>query len=148
MSLLAALQDRTKGALKAGKKQEVAALRLLSSELQKAAKEKREELSEEEELKVLRREHKRRLESAEAFAAGNRKDLEEKERFEAGLIEELLPEQLDEAALRNLVDQVITDTGASSLRDMGRVMTEVMQRGGPQVDGKEASRLVKERLSG
>jgi uncharacterized protein YqeY len=148
VSLLAELQDRTKSSLKAGKKDEVSALRLLISELQKAAKDKREELSPDEEIKVLRREHKRRLESAEAFSEGGRTELEAKERYEAQLIEAFLPAQMDQQAVRILVDQVVADTGASSLKDMGRVMSEVMQRGGPQIDGKEASRLVKERLSG
>lgn len=148
MSLLIDLQDRTKNALKAGRKQEVGALRLLVSELQKAAKDKREDLSAEEELKVLRREHKRRLESAEAFSAGGRSELEAKERYEAELIESFLPKQLDEQAVRAIVDEVVSETGASTPRDMGRVMSQVMQRGGSQIDGKEASRLVKERLSG
>jgi uncharacterized protein len=148
VSLATDLQERTKAAMKAGRKQEVGALRLLVSELQKAAKDKGTDLSPDEETKVLRREHKRRLESAEAFEAGDRPELEAKERFEAELIEGFLPQQFDEEQLAALVDQVITETGASSPREMGRVMNEVMQRGGSQVDGKKASQLVKERLSG
>lgn len=147
MSVLEELQQRARHALKAGEKQEVAAVRLLVSELQKAAKDKGGELSPDEELKVLRREHKRRLESAEAFA-GRRPELEAHERYEAELIESFLPQQLDDSALAGLVDAVIADAGATSPRDMGRVMNEVMQRGGSQVDGKKASQLVKERLSG
>jgi uncharacterized protein YqeY len=129
VSLLLQLQEETKTALKAGRKVEVSALRLLVDELQKAAKAKGAKLTSDEEIKVLRREHKRRLESAEAFAAGQRQELEQRERYEAELIERLLPNQLDEAALRLLVDQVVTDSGATTLRDMGKVMSEVMQRG-------------------
>lgn len=148
MSALCELQERAKTALKAGRKVEVGALRLLISELQKASKDKGAELTADEETKVLRREHKRRLESAEAFAAGDRPELEAHERFEAELIEGFLPQQMDDAALAALVEQVIRDTGASSPREMGRVMGEVMQRGGSEIDGKKASLLVKERLSG
>jgi uncharacterized protein len=148
VSLVTELQERVKAGMKAGRKQEVTALRLLVSELQKAGKDKGAELSPEEETKVLRREHKRRLESAEAFAAGHRPELEAHERYEAELIEAFLPQQLDDAALGALIDEVVRETGANSPREMGRVMGEVMQRGGSQIDGKRASQLVKERLSG
>ena len=147
MSILEGLQEAVKTALKAGDKERVIALRMIVNELQKEGKEKRQELDESAELAVLRRELKRREESIEAFKAGGRDDLAEHEEFAARIIEELLPKQMDEAELSILIERVVAQTGASSVRDMGKVMAGVMAEGGVRVDGKLASRLVKERLS-
>ena len=147
MSVLEGLQESVKTALKAGDKERVAALRMIVNELQKEAKEKRQELDETAELAVLRRELKRREESIEAFRAGGREDLAAHEEFAVRLIEGLLPKQMDEADLSALVERVVAETGASSIREMGKVMAAVMAEGGVLVDGKLASRLVKERLS-
>jgi uncharacterized protein len=147
VSMLAGLQEQVKEALKAGDKDRVAALRMVVCELQNEAKRSREQLDEAGELTVLRRELKKRQESIEAFRAGGRDDLVAFEEYAAGIIEEMLPKQMDEAALSALVDRVVAETGASSLRDMGKVMATVMAEGGVMVDGKLASRLVKERLS-
>jgi uncharacterized protein len=147
VSILTELQQRTNVALKAGRKDEVGALRLVVSELQKAAKDGGAELDHEAELKVLRRELKRHHESLEAFRAGGRADLLAKEEFQVALIETLLPADMDEAALTTLVDAVIAELGATSPKETGAVMNAVMGRGGGQVDGRLASRLVKERLS-
>ncbi len=147
MSILTELQEAAKSALKAGDKDRVSALRMIVCELQKEAKQAREDLDEAAELQVLRRELKRREESIEAFRAGGRDDLAEYEERAAGIIQDLLPQQMDEGRLTALIDRVIADTGASSPRDMGQVMAAVMTEGGVTVDGKLASRLVKERLS-
>lgn len=147
MSLLEQLQDRTKAAMKEGRKGEVAALRLLVSELKRSGKDEGRELTEEEELRVLRKEKKKREESAEAFRSGGRAEAAEKEEIEVALIEEFLPRRMNEAELVQLIDQVIAETGASSPKQMGQVMGLVMERGGVGVDGKTASRLVKEKLS-
>jgi hypothetical protein len=147
MSVLADVQDSIKVAMKAGDKQKVAALRMVVCELQNEAKKSRTELDEAAELAVLRRELKKRQESAEAFRAGGREDLVAFEEYAAGLIEELLPSQMDEAELSALIERVISETGAASARDMGKVMAAVMAQGGVRVDGKMASRLTKERLS-
>jgi uncharacterized protein YqeY len=147
MSILVDLQEQVKTALKAGDKDTVAALRMIVCELQKEAKQSRQELDETAELQVLRRELKRREESIESFRAGGREDLAVHEEKAARIIEGLLPQQMDEVQLGALVDRVIAATGASSQRDMGRVMAAVMAEGGLQVDGKAASRLAKERLS-
>jgi uncharacterized protein YqeY len=104
-------------------------------------------LDEAGEMAVLRRELKRRDESIEAFRAGGREDLALHEEYAARIIEGLLPKQMDEAELAALVDRIIADSGAVSARDMGKVMAAVMAQGGVRVDGKAASRLVKERLS-
>jgi len=147
VSRLSELQESVKAALKAGDKERVTALRMVVCELQNASKTARGDLDEAAELAVLRRELKRRQESIEAFRAGGREDLAAHEEFAARIIEELLPEQMDEARLSQLIDRVIAETGATSARDMGKVMSAVMAEGGLLVDGKLASRLVKERLS-
>jgi uncharacterized protein YqeY len=141
------LQESVKTALKAGDKGQVTALRMIVNELQKEAKQTRQELDEAAELQVLRRELKRREESIEAFRAGGREDLALHEERAAAIIQELLPQQMGEARLAELIDRVIAETGASSPKEMGKVMAVVMAQGGVQVDGKLASRLVKERLS-
>lgn len=147
MSILSDLQESVKTALKAGDKERVAALRMVVCELQNEAKQARQELDERAELSVLRRELKRRQESIEAFRAGGREDLASHEEFAARMIEDLLPKQMDETELSGLVERAIAETGASSARDMGKVMAAVMTQGGVRIDGKLASRLVKERLS-
>ena len=146
MSLLTVLQERVKEALKAGRKEEVGALRLLVTELQRAAKDAGAALDDETELEVLRREHKKRLEAAEAYRAADRGESLRHEEFEARLIEEFLPQQLGEAQLVALVDEAIAQTGAATVKDMGKVMSAVMSKGGAQIDGKRASALVRERL--
>lgn len=147
MSVLSELQEAVKVALKAGDKERVAALRMVVCELQNEGKRARVELDETAELAVLRRELKRRQESIEAFRAGGREDLAAHEEFAAQIIDGLLPKLMDEAELSSLIDRVIADTGATSAREMGKVMAAVMAQGGVRVDGKVASRLVKERLS-
>jgi uncharacterized protein YqeY len=147
VSILDGLQESVKTALKAGDKERVAALRMIVNELQKEAKQTRQELDESAELAVLRRELKRREESIEAFRAGGREELAAHEEFAVQIIEGLLPKQMDEAELSALVERAVSETGASSVREMGKVMAAVMAQGGVRVDGKLASRLVKERLS-
>ena len=147
MSVLSEVQDSVKEAMKAGDKRKVAALRMVVCELQNEAKRTRADLDASTELAVLRRELKKRQESLEAFRAGGRPELADFEEYAAGLIEGLLPQQMSEADLSALIDRVITETGATSAKEMGKVMSAVMAQGGAMVDGKAASRLVKERLS-
>ena len=146
MSVLTEVQESVKAAMKAGDKQKVAALRMVVCELQNEAKRARAELDETAELAALRRELKKRQESMEAFRAGGREDLAVFEEYAAGLIEGLLPQQMSESELSALIDRVVAETGATSAREMGKVMSAVMAQGGARVDGKVASRLVKERL--
>ena len=147
MTVLSQVQESVKAALKAGDKDRVAALRMIVCELQKEAKQARWDLDEAAELQVVRRELKRREESIEAFRAGGREDLVTYEERAVQIIQDLLPAQMDEVELSGLVDRVIAETGASSPRDMGKVMAAVLAAGGIRVEGKLASRLVKERLS-
>ena len=129
-------------AMKAGEKDRVGALRLVLSELQKAIKE-----GDADELAVLRRERKRRLEAATQFRDGGRPELAEREEAEARLIEGYLPAELDDTELDALVTAAIAETGASGTKDMGQVMKSVMAKAGGRADGKRASARVREALN-
>jgi uncharacterized protein YqeY len=129
-------------AMKAGQKDRVGALRLVLSELQKSAKE-----GGEDELAVLRRERKRRLEAASQFRDGGRPELADDEESEARLIEHYLPAELDDSELDALVAAAISETAAGGPRDMGPVMKVVMAKSGGRADGKRASARVREALN-
>jgi len=129
-------------AMKAGERERVGALRLVLSELQKAAKE-----GGDDEIAVLRRERKRRLDAAEQFRAGGRAELADKEESEAELIGGYLPAELSDAELTALVAEKVEQTGAASPKDMGKVMGAVMPAVGGRADGKRVSALVREKLS-
>jgi uncharacterized protein len=129
-------------AMKAGDRERVAALRLVLSELQKDAKE-----GSGDELAVLRRERKKRREAEEAFRAGGRTEQADAEAFEAQAIEAYLPAELSDEELGTLVQAAIEETGASSQRDMGRVIKHVMGAAGGRADGKRVSTKVKEALN-
>ena len=130
-------------AMKARDKERVSALRLVLSELQKAAKD-----GGTDELAVLRRERKRRLEAAEQFRDAGRTELAEGEEAEARIIEGYLPTELDDAELDVIVKAAIAETGASDPKDMGQVMKAVMARAEGRADGKRASARVREVLVG
>src|ERR1700722_1812318 len=129
-------------AMKAGEKDRVGALRLVLSELQKAAKE-----GDGDELSVLRRERKRRLEAATQFRDGGRPELADQEESEAKLISGYLPAELGDGELGAIVDAAIAETGASDVKDMGQVMKVVMANAGGRADGKRASALVRKALT-
>src|SRR5215218_3787937 len=145
MSLLEQVQTDTKDAMRAGDRERVQALRLVSSELQKAHKEASG--SEADEVAVLQRERKRRLEAAEAYREGGREDLAESEVREAALIEAYMPAQLSDDELHAIVGDVVAETGAASPNEMGRVMSMVMPRVQGRADGKRVSAVVREKLT-
>jgi uncharacterized protein YqeY len=128
-------------AMKAGEKERVGALRLVLSELQKAAKE-----GGDDEVVVLRRERKRRLESAKAFRDNDRAELAEAEEREAAIIEGYLPAELSDDELRAIVAAAVAETGASSPKDMGQVMKAAMGVVAGRADGKRVSALAGEAL--
>jgi uncharacterized protein YqeY len=128
-------------AMKAGDKDRVTALRLVLSELQKDAKE-----GAGDEQAVLRRERKRRRESEQAYREAGREDLAAAEAYEAKAIEAYLPAELSDDELDALVTSAVAETGASSPRDMGRVIKQVMAAAGGRADGKRVSTKVKEAL--
>jgi uncharacterized protein YqeY len=130
-------------AMKAGEKDRVGALRLVLSELQKAAKDG----GSDDELTVLRRERKRRLEAASQFREGGRPELADQEESEARIIEAYLPAELDDEQLRSIIREAISETGATEVRDMGHVMKAVMAKAGGRADGKRASAFVREALT-
>lgn len=142
MSVLERLQADTTAAMKAGEKERVGALRMIVNELQKAAKE-----GSADEIAVLQRERKRRLESAEAYREAGRDDLAGGEQREAEIIEQYLPQQLSDEELRALVGDVVAETGASSPKEMGQVMSQVMPKVQGRADGKRVSAVVKELLT-
>jgi hypothetical protein len=128
--------------MKAQEKERVGALRLVLSELQKAAKE-----GGDDELAVLRRERKRRLEAASQFRDGGRPELADQEEAEAELISGYMPAELGDEELDAIVAAAIGETGASSPKDMGQVMKVVMAKSEGRADGKRASARVREALS-
>ena len=123
------------------------ALRLLLNSLKAAEKELQRPLSEEEELQVLQRERKRRLEAAEAFRGGGRDEQAEAEEAELAVLAEFMPEPLSEEELEEIVDDAIAENGATSMRDFGRVMADVMPQISGRADGSVVSQLVKEKLA-
>ena len=128
-------------AMKARESDRVGALRLLLSELQKSAKE-----GDGDEVAVLRRERKRRLEAAAQFRDGGRPELAEREESEAQLIDGYLPAELDDSELDALVEDAIAETSAAGPQDMGKVMKAVMGKAEGRADGKRASTRVREAL--
>ncbi|MEA2140818.1 MAG: uncharacterized protein QOC91_917 [Solirubrobacteraceae bacterium] len=129
--------------MRAGEKQRVGALRLVLSELQKAAKE-----GGDDELAVLRRERKRRLEAAKAYHDGGREDLASGEEAEGELIGSYLPAELSDADLQEIVAQAVRDSGAQTARDMGQAMKQAMAAVDGRADGKRVSGLVRASLQG
>jgi uncharacterized protein YqeY len=149
MAILEQIKADVAGAMRAGEKQRVAALRLVLSELQKAAKEgSGDSLSAEDEVAVLRRERKRRLESARAFRDGGREDLAGGEESEAELIGAYLPAELSQDELEAIVERAVRDSGATSAKDMGTAMKGAMAAVDGRADGKRVSELVRAALQG
>jgi uncharacterized protein YqeY len=143
MPLLEEVKSDVTAALKAGDKERAGALRLVVSELQKAVKDG----SGGDEVQVLQRERKRRLESAKAYREGGREDLAGAEEREAQLIDAYLPEQLSDEELHAIVGDAVAELGASSTKEMGKVMAIVMPKVEGRADGRRVSEAVKELLS-
>jgi len=141
MTLVETVKQDLVAAMKAREADRVGALRMVLSELQKNVKE-----GDGDELAVLRRERKRRLESAAAFREGGRDELAEIEEGEARLIEAYLPAEMPEGELRGIVRESIAETGASSPKDLGQVMKATMAKVGGRADGKRVSALAREEL--
>ena len=142
MQVLEQVQSDVVAAMKAGDRGRAGALRLIVSELQKAAKE-----GGGDEVEVLQRERKRRLESATAYRDGGRQDLADAEEREAELIGTYLPEQLSDDELHAIVGDAVAESGASSPKEMGKVMALVMPQVKGRADGKRVSAAVQEKLT-
>jgi uncharacterized protein len=142
MTILERVQADTRNAMKAGERDRVGALRLVANALQQEAKEGRDD-----EVAVLRRERKRRLEAAKAYREGGSEERAGAEETEATLIEAYLPAELDDEELARLVDDAVAEVGSSGSQEMGKVMGAVMPKVDGRADGKRVSDAVRARLS-
>jgi uncharacterized protein YqeY len=147
MSLIARLEEELTNAMRARDQERTDTLRLTLASLRSAEKEVQRPLKEDEELHVLQRERKRRLEAAEAFRSGGREEQAAKEERELAVIQEFMPEPIGEEELEQIIDDAIAETGATSLRDLGRVMADVMPQVAGRADGSMVSQLVREKLA-
>ncbi|MDQ3866481.1 MAG: GatB/YqeY domain-containing protein [Actinomycetota bacterium] len=147
MTLIARIEDELRDAMRARDRERADALRLTLAALRAAEKELQRPLAENEELQVLQRERKRRVEAAEAFRSAGREEQAMAEERELEVIEEFMPAPIDEEELEQIVDDAIAETGATSLRDLGRVMADVMPQVAGRANGSEVSRLVREKLA-
>jgi hypothetical protein len=147
MSLIATIEAELKEATLARDAERRDTLRLILSALRGAEKELQRPLKDDEELQVLQRERKRRTEAAEAFREGGREEQAASEERELVVLEEFMPEPLSEDAIEEIVDNVIAEVGATSMRDLGRVMADVMPQIAGRADGSAVSQLVREKLA-
>jgi len=147
VSLIARIETELREATLARDGERRDALRLILSSLRSAEKELQRPLKDDEELQVLQRERKRRTEAAEAFRGGGREEQAAKEERELAVLEQFMPEPLSEEEIEEIVDDVIAEVGATSMRDLGRVMADVMPQVAGRVDGSTVSQLVREKLA-
>jgi uncharacterized protein YqeY len=140
-TILEQVQEDVRTAMKAGERERVSALRMVVDALQQDAK-----LGKGDEVAVLQRERKKRLEAADAFRDGGRAEQAATEQSEAEMIEAYLPEQLSEDELEELVAAAIAETGATEQKQMGDVMSALMPKLGGRADGKRVSQMVREKL--
>ncbi len=147
MTLIARIEGELRESMRSGDALRRDALRLILNSLRSAEKELQRPLQEAEELQVLQRERKRRLEAAEAFRAGGRGEQADAEERELAVLEEFMPPPLSEEELEEIVDDAIAEVGATSMRDFGRVMADVMPQVAGRADGSVVSQLVREKLA-
>jgi uncharacterized protein YqeY len=147
MNLIERIEGELTTAMRTRDRERTETLRLTLSSLRSAEKEVQRPLKEDEELHVLQRERKRRLEAAEAFRDGGREEQAAKEERELAVIQEFMPEPISEEDLEHIIDDAIAETGATSLRDLGRVMADVMPQVAGRADGSAVSQLVREKLA-
>jgi uncharacterized protein YqeY len=147
VSLIGRLEQEVRQAMLARDAQRRDALRLILSSLKSAEKELQRPLSDDEELQVLQRERKKRHEAADAFHGAGREEQAAQEEAELAILEEFMPEPLTEEDIERIVDDAIDENGATSLRDMGRVMKDVMPQVAGRADGSAVSQVVREKLA-
>jgi uncharacterized protein len=147
MSLIVRIEEELATARRERDAERRDALSLILSNLRSAEKELQRELNDQEELQVLQRERKKRLEAAEAFRSGGSEERAESEERELAVIEEFMPEPLSEEDLETIIDDAIAECGATSMRDLGRVMADVMPQVAGRADGSAVSQLVREKLA-
>ena len=147
MSLIATIEDEIKEAMLARDAERRDALRLIVNALKGSEKELQRPLSEDEELQVLQRERKKRVEAAEAFRTGGREEQAATEERELAILEEFMPEPLTEDEIEEIIDDAIAEVGATSMADLGRVMADVMPQIAGRADGSSVSQIVREKLA-
>ncbi len=147
MSRIDTIDRELKEAMKARDAERRDALRLILNALKNSEKELQRPLSEDEELQVLQRERKRRVEAAEAFRSGGRDEQADSEERELAILEEFMPAPLSEEAIEEIVDDVIAEVGATSMAHLGRVMADVMPQIAGRADGSVVSQIVREKLA-
>jgi uncharacterized protein len=147
VSRIAEIEDEIREAMKARDAERRDALRLIVNALKSSEKELQRPLSDDEELQVLQRERKRRIEAAEAFRTGGHEDRAEAEERELAILEEFMPEPLSEDEIEEIVDDAIAEVGATSMADLGRVMADVMPQIAGRADGSQVSQIVREKLA-
>jgi hypothetical protein len=147
MTLITELEEDLTDAIKSGEESRRDTLRLILSELRLAEKELQRPLDESEELQVLQRERKKRVEAAQAFRDAGRDEQADQEEDELDVIEDYMPEPISEDELEQIVDDAIAETGATSLGDLGRVMADVMPQVAGRADGSTVSAFVREKLA-
>ena len=147
MSYFEQIKTDMYSAMKSGDKEKTATLRTVLSILKAKRIDKREDLTEAEELKELRTFAKQRNEAIAMFEKGGRNDLVQKELNELNIMEHYLPKMMDEKSIRELIQKIIKETGASGMVDIGKVMPQIMKAGGGLIDGKTAQTIVREFLS-
>jgi uncharacterized protein len=147
MSLIAEIEEELAVAMRERDAPRRDTLRLILSNLRSAEKELRRELNDQEELQVLQRERKKRIEAAEAYRQAGNEERAEAEEDELTVIEEFMPEPLSEEELETIIDDAIAECGATNIRDLGRVMADVMPQVAGRADGSAVSQLVREKLA-
>ena len=147
MSRIETIEGELREAMKARDAERRDALRLILNALKGSEKELQRPLSEDEELQVLQRERKRRVEAAEAFRAGGREEQADAEDYELEVLEEFMPSPLTEEEIEEIVDDAIAEVGATSIADLGRVMADVMPQVAGRADGSAVSQIVREKLA-
>ena len=144
MSLYKQIQNDMYNAMKSGNREDANTLRTTLSKLKDKVIEKRQDLSKEEEVKILQTLVKQRKESIELYEKGGRNELVEAEQKELEIINNYLPKMMDESDIKSIVKTVIDEVSATSMADMGKIMPEVMKRGKGLIDGKLAQKFVQE----
>ena len=146
MVLYEKIQSDMYTAMKAGEKEKASTLRTVLAKLKDKQIDTREPLSEKDEIKVLQTLVKQRKESIDLYQKGGRSELAEAESFELEIINTYLPEMMNEDDVRKIIEEIIEETGAQSMADLGKVMPQIMKQGKGLIDGKTAQRIVSEML--
>jgi uncharacterized protein YqeY len=147
LSLLTQIQEDIKTALRSGERLKLTTLRILLSVIKKREKDTRQEITKDAILAIIEKQVQLRKEAAEIYQAADRLELFEKENEEATILQGYLPEKLDELELTKIIETIISNTGAETIQDMGRVMTELKTRSQGSIDMKQASGIVRMLLS-